>query len=528
MSILRKLSSISLKSKLVLSYLLVILGTVIVLSFAVSIATQNYYLKQNIDILAQEEIDLNTYLGPGYVSYGTWNLPFHLTNPSSLTIIADANGAIQYCSPNSSAPNNRPFANEQSNSGYSSMVQFTNQNCTDPNIQRLLQKTLQDKNLVANSTQLATSQGSTSSIYASAPIIVNNQVIGVSYIATPNTSGGAGVINQINWYITLAGLIVAAIAALCSYLFVRRFVRPLEALTVAAERMKQGSYTQRVTQLGSQDEIGRLALTFNEMAGKIETDVNELHRQDQIRREMIANIAHDLATPLTAIQGLSEALADDVIQGPVARQETAQRIGREVQRLRRLVADVRQMTLMEAGQIQLDLAPLDLQSLVDETVLVIEPECEAAGITIKNGIPADVPYVQADSDRLAQVLLNLLDNARRHTSTGGKIGIWATQDKDKKHICITVADTGVGIDPADLPHIFERFYRADRSRAAITGGSGLGLAIVKAIITAHGGRVWAESKLGQGTHIMFTLPLAKNSTDPRSPKMLQLSFPSHK
>ncbi len=520
MSTLRKISGLSLKSKLVLSYLFVILGTVVVLSFAVSIATQNYYYNQAINNTVQNENFINGALSRYYARNGTVNVPVSGINPSSLLIIVDANGNQQYCSANNNLPGDEPFI----------MKQVTAQNCNNSNINQMLQKSLQntDINPVSNSAQLNTSQGSVPSIYASAPIIVNNQVVGASYLATLNTSGGAGVINQINWYITLAGLIVAAIAALCSYLFVQRFVRPLEALTVAAEQMKQGSYTQRVTQLGSQDEIGRLALTFNEMAGKIETDVNELHRQDHMRREMIANIAHDLATPLTAIQGLSEALADDVIQGPVARQETAQRIGREVQRLRRLVADVRQMTLMEAGQIQLDLAPLDLQSLVDETVLVIEPECEAAGITIKNGIPADVPYVQADSDRLTQVLLNLLDNARRHTSAGGKIGIWATQDKDKKHICITVADTGVGIDPADLPHIFERFYRADRSRAAITGGSGLGLAIVKAIITAHGGQVWAESKLGQGTHIMFTLPLAKNSTDPRSPKMPQLSFPSHK
>jgi two-component system sensor histidine kinase BaeS len=205
-----------------------------------------------------------------------------------------------------------------------------------------------------------------------------------------------------------------------------------------------------------------------------------------------------------------------------------------VQRLRRLVADVRQMTMMEAGQIKLDLAPLDLNSLVDETVLVIEPECEATGIVIKNGIAANVPQVQADSDRLTQVLLNLLDNARRHTSSGGKIGIWATQSKDKQNmICITIADTGVGIDPKDLPHIFERFYRDDRSRAAITGGSGLGLAIVKAIVTAHGGQVWAESKLGQGTHIMFTLPLvpvllAPQSINTEKPKLPQLAFPTLK
>jgi two-component system, OmpR family, sensor histidine kinase BaeS len=538
MSTIRKLSGYSLKSKLVTSYLLVILGTVIVLIFAVSLAIQNYYRNAEISGLADQIKPLNNNLVTIYQQSGSLNVEtkYGWNQPTLLAIIVDAKGNQQYCS--SDDPNNQPSFDGQGQHGNIPFGnnQFIAQNCDDSSISQTLKQTLQGTIQLSGDIQLNTNTGLRSYIYVSTPIIVNEKVVGASYTAVLNAmaapygiNGTTQVINQINLYICLAGLGVAVVAALCSYLFVRRFVRPLESLTMAAEQMKQGSYTQRVTHIGSQDEIGRLALTFNEMADTIETDVNELHHQDQMRREMIANIAHDLATPLTAIQGLSEALADDVIQGPVARQETAQRIGREVQRLHRLVADVRQMTMMEAGQIKLDLAPLDLNSLVDETVLVIEPECEASGIVIKNGIPANAPYVQADSDRLTQVLLNLLDNARRHTNNGGKIGIWATQPQGKKDtICITVADTGVGIDPKDLPHIFERFYRADRSRAAITGGSGLGLAIVKAIITAHGGQVWAESKLGQGTHIMFTLPLAQKSMNIEHQKPPQLASPSYK
>jgi signal transduction histidine kinase len=265
------------------------------------------------------------------------------------------------------------------------------------------------------------------------------------------------------------------------------------------------------------DELGRLALTFNEMADTIEADVNELRQQDQMRRDLIANIAHDLATPLTAIQGLSEALADDVITDQAVRLETAQRIGREVQRLRRMVAEVRQMTQMEAGQVKMDLAPLDLHSLVDETVAVIEPECEQASITLKNEIAPTTPHVQADSDRITQVLLNLLDNARRHTKRDGSIRVTATVRQDK--LVVSVIDTGVGISATDLPYIFERFYRADRSRTTQTGGgSGLGLSIVKAIVTAHGGQVWAESAPGKGTSISFTLPMTRTMTPPQ-PRM---------
>src|SRR5260370_27216684 len=150
-----------------------------------------------------------------------------------------------------------------------------------------------------------------------------------------------------------------------------------------------------------------------------------------MRRDLIANIAHDLATPLTAIQGFSEALADDVITDPQERQDTAQLIGREVQRLRRLVSDMQQMTLLESGRIHLDQEPLDLQTLVNEVLEVIRPECEQVGISLHNEIAPTAPAVLADSDRMTQVLLNLLDNARRYTPAGGSITIGASiNDRD--------------------------------------------------------------------------------------------------
>jgi two-component system, OmpR family, sensor histidine kinase BaeS len=262
------------------------------------------------------------------------------------------------------------------------------------------------------------------------------------------------------------------------------------------------------------DELELLAQTFNEMADTIEADMGELRRQEQARRELLANIAHDLATPLTAIQGFSEALADDMIPDAAARQETAQRIGREVLRLRRMVADLRQVSSLEARQVQLDLAPLNIHSLVDETLAVIEPECEQMGISVHNEISPWTPLVRADSDRITQVLLNLLDNARRHTPEGGRISIGAAPKGKNLHVW--VSDTGSGIDPDDLPRIFERFYRADRARTG--GGSGLGLAIVKAIITAHGGAINAESELNKGTRITFTLPLMRSQQLPTLPQ----------
>ncbi len=484
----RSITTMSLKSKLVLSYLLVILGTVLVLSFAVSFAVQNYFKSAQIEGLREMASNMAVDAENQYKYNGGWGnvrLSSVALNEPLLFVIVDAKNNLLLCA--------QPD-------------RFDGSNCSNPSIKQNLSHSLHDQSVLSGDIQISVHQGPISFIYICMPLKAGDQTIGALFITQPFFSPKGDFLLQINQSILLAGLIVAAIAALCSYLFVRRFTRPVESLTAAAERMKHGNYTQRVVIPNSRDELGMLAQTFNEMASVIEADVNELHRQDEVRRDLIANIAHDLATPLTAIQGLSEALADEVISDPVARQETVLRIGREVQRLRRMVADVRQMTSLEAGQTPLDLAPLDLHSLVDETVFVLKPECEQAGIALCNDVAANLPQVRADNDRIIQVLLNLLDNARRHTPEGGSIHVGArVQDRV---VAIWVRDTGTGIDPTDLPHIFERFYRADRSRTTTTGGSGLGLSIVKAIITAHGGAIQAESTPGQGTRITFTLPIA--------------------
>jgi signal transduction histidine kinase len=424
--------------------------------------------------------------------------------------------------------------------------------------------------------------------YISVPVYdgghVNGTLIGALLLAEP-VQYPAGFspyefLVNVDKAILITGSVIAIIVIIFSLWLARRLTRPLTSLTFAAEQMGAGNYAQRVVIPKGNDELGKLALSFNSMAERIESDVTELHRQDQMRRDLIANIAHDLATPLTAIQGFSEALADDVITDPQARQDTAQLIGREVQRLRRLVSDMQQMTSLESGRIQLDQEPLDLHTLVDEVLEVIRPECDQVGISLHNEIDATTPAVLADSDRMTQVLLNLLDNARRYTPAGGTITVGASlNDSDTqlqqqhvevahaqnaqasqqpgespqamhtqaftrktsdigalsakrsgkltgngtpshfgnidmpdvsktKWLTVWVKDTGTGIDPKDLPYIFDRFFRSDRARSAGSGGSGLGLAIIKAIISAHGGTICAESTPGKGTSITFTLPIA--------------------
>ncbi|HEU5230240.1 MAG TPA: ATP-binding protein [Ktedonobacteraceae bacterium] len=483
------LSRLSLRVKLVLSYLGVALGAILILAFAVALAVQNYFTITQLNVLQlraqyQAERIESLYQRFGSSVSDTTNNQIiqRFSNDPVLLVIAFS-------------PNNQ----------ICSQPAFLSQgNCNDPTLKQALQQALQGKE-VEGSLSVSTSNTTFSSLYVSLPLHSQGQIIGALFLSAPEVSPDA-FLSQVNQAIWIAGILSSGIVVLFSLLLARRLTQPLESLTLAAEQMKQGQYARRVALPRAQDELGRLALTFNEMADMIEADVNALRRHEQYRRDLIANIAHDLATPLTAIQGFSEALADDMIQEPTERQETAQRIAREVQRLRRLVADMQQMTSLESGRIHLDLAPLDMQSLVDETLAVVAPECEQAHITICNEIAPFTPPVQADSDRIIQVLLNLLDNARRHTPKDGKITIGATPAGKKLHIW--VSDTGTGIDPVDLPHIFERFYRADRSRTGATGGSGLGLSIVKAIIQAHGGTIWAESVLGAGTRIAFTLPLA--------------------
>ena len=504
------LNSMSLKSKLVLSFLATILGTVLVLAFAVSLVVQNYLYTVQIQRLQYLSTSVAQGLERLYAMHGdSWEgIAGEQTAPEDyMLVVVDASDAGQLCA--------QPLA-------------FSPDNCALPTVQNALKQSLQGRN-TAGTLQLSTGSSTSSSLYISMQLVGgDNQPIGAMLLSELNQSSGPGpgpargpssaqqnLLQNLNASIISAAIIVAIIAALFGLWFARRFTRPLEALTAAAEQMKRGNYGKRAPTVSTQDELGTLSQTFNEMADKIESDMNELRRQDQVRRELIANIAHDLATPLTAIQGFSEALADDVITDPEARQETAQRIGREVQRLRRMVADVRQMTMMESGQVKLDLAPLNLQSLVDETLLVVEPECEQMHIAVHNDFSATMPPVLADSDRITQVLLNLLDNARHHTPSGGTIRISGRVEQSM--VIVTVSDTGVGIDPTDLPHIFERFYRADRSRASHTGGSGLGLSIVKAIVNAHGGRIWAESNPGHGTHISFTLPLTQREHSPALP-----------
>jgi signal transduction histidine kinase len=246
----------------------------------------------------------------------------------------------------------------------------------------------------------------------------------------------------------------------------------------------------------SQDEIGELAGAFNRMSA-------DLARASQLRRQMTADIAHDLRTPLSLILAHAEALRDGVL--PPA-PETFTLIHDEATHLSRLVDDLRTLSLADAGELALNRRPSPPAELLERAVAKQMIRAQTHDVGLHTEAAPGLPLVNVDPDRMAQVLGNLLDNALRHTPGGGRVECRVTQTEAVRAVTFSVSDSGPGIAPEDLPHVFERLYRSDKSRRRDAPGSGLGLAIARSIIEAHGGRIWAESPPGQGAHFFVQVP----------------------
>ncbi len=353
--------------------------------------------------------------------------------------------------------------------------------------------------------------------FAVRPIFSNGQrqgpgtaVIGI-LVATTRTDTVPSFVSTVAVAVFIASFIIAILAALVAILFSRTITRPLERITKASRVLASGDYDARVT-TKAPGELDELAHTFNEMAVRLKKDVEELREQEVWRRELIMNITHDLATPLTAIAGLGEALVDGINQSREDYEATGSIIVRETLRLRRLVQDLHVMAKVEAGALQPKKKLLRLAAQVDEVFATLATEFERHQIEPDNAITFDLPAIEADPDMLTRVFSNLFTNALRHTPTGGKVTVEARQQDTM--LLVTVTDTGEGIPEEALGRVFERFYRADSSRQSSKGGSGLGLAIVRAMIEAHGGTIWAETAPQGGARICFTLPISTHEQFP--------------
>ncbi len=295
-----------------------------------------------------------------------------------------------------------------------------------------------------------------------------------------------------------AGLIALVIAAALSVLIADSVARPLRRMSVAARRIASGDYRQRVRVEGPR-EVQALAHAFNDMAEQVAAT-------QQAQRDFLANVSHDLRTPLTSIQGFSQAIAEGVASDPEAARRAAQIIRDETARLHRMVESLLDLARLEAGHLELRRQPLALGDLLRGVGESLSVKAREHQLELRLTIPPDLPRLMGDGDRLAQVFTNLLDNAIKHTPPGGLVTLSAAVTNGG--VTVIVRDTGEGIPPEDLSRIFERFYQVDKSRHRDhQSGLGLGLAIARQIVEAHGGTIKASSTVGQGSTFTVWLPL---------------------
>ena len=350
-----------------------------------------------------------------------------------------------------------------------------------------------ERNLRAGTTLNDSERGS------ALPVEVNGATVGYLLLGAQGRGTLAAseqdFLDQLQNTLIIAAIIAAGLGIVIGVVISLTVSRPLARLAQAARAFAAHNWDQRV-QVGGTEEVAEVSFAFNDMADAVQ-------QAETLRRNLMADVAHELRTPLTVLQGNLRAMLDGVY--PMERSEIAT-LYDETRLLNRLVDDLRELALAEAGQLKLNVHPIDLAPLIGSTVTNFMPVAEERRVTLEAKIDR-VVEVRADSDRVGQVLRNLIANALWHTAPQGKITVQAQlTDRGAR---VTVIDTGEGIAPEDLPHVFDRFYRADKARPRHTGGSGLGLAIAKSLVEAQGGQIGVESELGRGSRFWFTLPRAE-------------------
>ena len=310
-------------------------------------------------------------------------------------------------------------------------------------------------------------------------------------------------LSQVNRSLWITGIITAVIAILFSFFLAFQIIRPLRALTQGVRHISNGNLNYRV-HVNSKDEIGELSKSFNAMA-------NSLEKNEQSRRRLAADIAHELRTPLTIIEGTVDGIIDGIFPPDP---DQLKSIKEQTALLTRLIEDLRDISLAESGQLKLSLSSTDIVDLVQRKLSQIESAAKDKDIRLNLNTPGSLPRLNIDTGRIEQVINNLLTNALRYTPNGGRITVSLESvfpgrlpQITLSGVLITVADSGIGIEPKYLPRVFERFFRVQDSRERAAGGTGLGLAIVKQMVEAHHGKVWVESEQGKGSQFYIFIPL---------------------
>lgn len=483
--------------KLMAAFLLVIAIGALVLSTFVSRATSNafsLYTTRSGQIWAQR---LAPYLENYYLQTSTWDgvTDYIETNLDGVLSTGESSGMMA----------GQGMGQGPGGHGMGGAQPFSNNEMMDDLGQRLILTDAAGIVIYDNQATLVGKALSGEEISKGTFLFADQEPVGTLLVAPNDFAGSdspaAEFLATVKQAIFTSAIVASAIALLVGGLLFRQITRPLRQLTKAATSIANGDLKQSV-RIKSHDEFGELGESFNSMASNLE-------KAERQRQHMVADVAHELRTPLAAIQGTLEAMQDGVL--PV-NEEQLQSITAETQLLNRLVGDLRLLSLAETSHLHLEMQEISLGELTTHLVERFKVQADEKTIALKAIIQPGLPPIPVDPDRIAQVINNLFANALRYTPNRGEITIEVNRESETSEQVIKITDTGPGIEPENLPHVFDRFYRADKSRTRASGGSGLGLAIVKSLIEAHGGKVTVESpvflepgKPGHGTRFLIKL-----------------------
>ncbi len=341
-------------------------------------------------------------------------------------------------------------------------------------------------------------------------------VVAVPIIASDSSVMGAVILNapvtainlfmeHIYYYIGVAGLVAFLLALLVVSRLTRGIVRPLREMEKTAGAMARGDYSTYVN-IESHDEVGNLGVALNSLAQDLAKYISELEQMEKLRRDFVANISHEFRTPMTIIRGYNEALMDGTVNDSALVQKYHQLIGDETVRLEHLITDLLDLSRLQSI-VHTDKEKLPLAALADSVINLIKQQAEQKQVAIVANTEQSLPMIWGNGDRLLQLLLIIMDNALKYTPTGGCITVTTSQEEEQ--VVIKISDTGIGIPAADLPYIWERLYKVDKSHCRADSGTGLGLAIAKQIIDLHQAKATVHSQLGQGTTFIIRFPIAE-------------------
>lgn len=294
----------------------------------------------------------------------------------------------------------------------------------------------------------------------------------------------------------------SGMAMVLGYFLSSTVTERINQLKNAAEELADGNLKTRVL-VNGRDEVASLAETFNQMAEQLQAADQRQRELESLRRDLIAWVSHDLQTPLTSMRAILEALSDGVVEDPETVKRYLLTAQRDVRSLSSLIDDLFHLAQLDAGGLPLHRADASLSDLVSDTLESFTELAKQQQITLEGNVDSDVDPVHMDTQSIGRVLNNLIGNALRHTPAQGRVSVWVRRNPNVE---VTVSDTGEGIRAEDIPHVFERFYRGEKSRSRATGGAGLGLAIARGIVQAHGGEINVESEMGKGAQFTFRLP----------------------